>query len=74
VGLSQSLALEVGDRGVRVFAFAPGMVDTLGIRDVAEGLAPHLGMTRDAFLSVSLHPAYADRLMPAEDAGLPRRS
>jgi hypothetical protein len=69
VGLSQSLALEVGDCGVHVVAFAPGMVDTPGIRDVAQGLAPHLGMTRASFLSVTLHPAYENRLMPAEDAG-----
>lgn len=70
VGLSQSLALEVGDQGVRVIAFAPGMVDTPGIRDVSVRLAPRLGMTPEAFLSATLHPAYEHRLMPAADAGL----
>jgi NAD(P)-dependent dehydrogenase (short-subunit alcohol dehydrogenase family) len=68
VGLSQSLALEVGDQGVRVIPFGPGMVDTPGIRSVARGLAPRLGLTEAQFLSVPLHPAF-DGLMPAEYAG-----
>lgn len=68
VGFSQSLALEVGDQGVRVVPFAPGMVDTPGIRSVAAGLAPRLGMTEEEFLGVSLHPAFDD-LMPVAYAG-----
>ena len=66
-GFSQSLALEVHGTGVRVIPFGPGMVDTPGIRAVAEGLAPRLGLTEDQFLNLSLHAAY-DSLMPPEHA------
>lgn len=69
VGFSHSLASEVGMQGVKVIAFAPGMVDTSGIRSVAQDLSPHLGLTPEQFLNVSLHPAY-EGLMPAEHAGL----
>jgi hypothetical protein len=68
VGFSQSLAGEVGEQGVRVIAFGPGMVDTPGLRGVAPELAPRLGLTVDQFLNVPLHPAYAG-LMPVEHAG-----
>jgi len=67
VGFSQSLAAEVGAQGVRVIAFAPGMVDTPGIRGVARDLAPRLGVTEKEFLNLSLHPAYTG-LMPAAHA------
>jgi NAD(P)-dependent dehydrogenase (short-subunit alcohol dehydrogenase family) len=66
-GFSQSLALEVHDSGVRVVAFGPGMVDTPGIRHIAEGLAPRLGLTEAQFLNLSLHAAY-DGFMPPEHA------
>jgi NAD(P)-dependent dehydrogenase (short-subunit alcohol dehydrogenase family) len=70
VGFSQSLALEVGDgKGVSVIPFGPGMVDTPGIRSVAPGLAPHLGLTEAQFLNVPLHPAF-EGLMPAAYAGV----
>src|SRR5450759_1644222 len=68
LGLSQSMALEVGPAGVKVIPFAPGMVDTPGIRGVSGSLAPRLGMTQDAFLNLSLHPGYKG-LMPPEHAG-----
>jgi hypothetical protein len=67
-GFSQSLALEVSGQGVFVVPFGPGMVDTPGIRSVADGLAPRLGMSPEQFLSIPLHPAF-DGLMPAEYAG-----
>ncbi len=66
-GFSQSLDLEVNPAGVRVVPFAPGMVDTPGIRSVAQGLAPRLGLLAEQFLNLSLHAGY-DGLMPAEHA------
>ena len=67
IGFSQSLAQEVGEAEVRVIPFAPGMVDTPGIRSVAEGLAPRLGLQTEQFLNLSLNAAYTG-LMPAEHA------
>ncbi|NJE05322.1 SDR family oxidoreductase [Thermococcus sp. M36] len=67
-----SLAAELGeDSGVSVFVFAPGMVDTPGIRSAARELAPLYGMTYDEFINQPLNPGY-DGPMPAEDcaAGL----
>lgn len=68
VGFSQSLALEVERSGIQVIPFAPGMVDTPGIRQSAPALAPLLGMTQEQFLSTPLHAAY-EGLMPPEHAG-----
>ncbi len=65
---SQSLALELEGTGVRVIPFGPGMVDTPGIRSVAGGLAPQLGLAETQFLNLSLHAGY-DGLMPPEHAG-----
>jgi len=69
VGFTQSLAAELGEAGIRAVAFSPGLVETPGLLAAAERLAPLLGMTPEAFRSVSLHPAY-NGLMPAEHAGL----
>jgi NAD(P)-dependent dehydrogenase (short-subunit alcohol dehydrogenase family) len=68
LGFSQSLALEVGPKGVNVIPFGPGMVDTPAIRDMARELTPLLGMSEQQFLGLSLHSAY-DSLMPPEHAG-----
>jgi NAD(P)-dependent dehydrogenase (short-subunit alcohol dehydrogenase family) len=68
LGFTQSLALEVGGAGIRVIPFGPGMVDTPGIRGVSGALAPHLGISQDQFLHLSLHAGY-DGLMPPEHAG-----
>ena len=65
--LGLSLAAELGDEsGVSVFVFAPGMVDTPGIRDAAREMAPHYGMTYEAFISQRVNPGY-EGPMPAED-------
>jgi NAD(P)-dependent dehydrogenase (short-subunit alcohol dehydrogenase family) len=69
LGFSQSLALEVGEQGVSVIPYAPGMVDTPGIRSVSADLAPRLGLSEAQFLSLSLSAAY-EGLMPAEHAGV----
>jgi NAD(P)-dependent dehydrogenase (short-subunit alcohol dehydrogenase family) len=67
-GFSQSLAQEIAGSGVSVIPFAPGMVDTPAIRVAAVKLAPLLGIAEEAFLNLSLHPAYTG-LMPPEHAG-----
>ena len=64
---TQTLAIELQNSSIRVIPFAPGMVDTPGIRSVAEGLAPRLGLKKEEFLNLSLHAAY-DGLMPVEHA------
>jgi len=68
VGLSQSLAAEVGDQGVRVVALAPGFVATPGLQEVGQKLAPRLGLSIEQFLNMPLHKGY-EGAMPVEDAG-----
>jgi NAD(P)-dependent dehydrogenase (short-subunit alcohol dehydrogenase family) len=65
---SQSLAAEVGQEGVRVIAFAPGFVDTPGLRGAAKDLAPRLGISAQEFMHLPLHPAYSQSAMPAGHA------
>jgi len=65
--LALSLAAELGqDSGVYSFVFAPGMVDTPGIRGAARALAPYYGTTYEEFISQQVNPGYRG-LMPAED-------
>jgi len=65
--LGLSLAAELGEEsGVSVFVFAPGMVDTPGIRNAAKKLAPLYGMTYEEFINQNVNPGY-DGPMPAED-------
>ena len=66
-GFTQSMALELDQTGVIAIPFGPGMVDTPGIRSVASGLAPQLGLSAEQFLNLSLHAEY-DGLMPPEHA------
>lgn len=66
---SRSLAGEVGEQGVQVVAFAPGFVDTPGLRAAARGLAPHMQLDEETFLNLSFHPAY-NGAMPVADAAL----
>lgn len=68
-GFTRALASEIADKGLQVIAFAPGMVDTPGIREVAVDVAPKLGLQVDQFLNTPLHAAY-DGLMPVEHAGV----
>ena len=66
-GLTESLAPEIGEQGVRTVAFEPGEVETPAARDRAEKLAPLVGSTPDALAGQSSHPAYHGS-MPVEDA------
>jgi hypothetical protein len=54
VGLSQSLAAEVGPHGIRVIACVPGMVDTPGLRAAAGDLAGRLGVAASELLDMSM--------------------
>ncbi len=54
VGFTQSLAAEVGEQGIRVIAFAPGIVDTPGLRDTGRVLAPRLGLTLTQFMEMAM--------------------
>lgn len=53
-GFTQSLAAEVGDQGLRVVAFVPGMVDTPGLREAGTTLAPRLGLTLTQFMEMCI--------------------
>lgn len=49
--LAQSLAQEVGDQsGVSVFCYGPGIVETPGLSEALERLAPLYGLTRQEFI------------------------
>jgi NAD(P)-dependent dehydrogenase (short-subunit alcohol dehydrogenase family) len=70
LAFSQSLAAEVAQKNIQVIAFAPGFVDTPGLRQVAENLAPGLGMSTEQFMRLSFHPAYVNEAMPADHAAV----
>ncbi len=66
--LTQSAAIEIGeDAGVSIFNFGPGMVDTPGLEEAAQYMAPKLGMSVREFKHQSFNPGY-DGLVPAEHA------
>lgn len=60
---SQSLAVEVGGRGVRVIAFGPGIVDTPGLRDALPALARYSPMDVDEALRGAISPEMAAAAM-----------
>jgi len=66
-GLTESLAPEIGEQGVRAVGFEPGLVDTPATRDRAEKLAPRIGARPADITDRSPHPAYPEA-MPVEDA------
>jgi NAD(P)-dependent dehydrogenase (short-subunit alcohol dehydrogenase family) len=65
--LTSSLVGELGDgSGVAVFNFAPGMVDTPGLKAAVDAVAPRMGLTMEQFTHLGVNPGY-EGLMPAED-------
>lgn len=68
VGFTQSLAVEVGSKGIRVVGFGPGLVDTPAIRSLAQNLAPEMGLTHEEWMNISFNPGY-EGIMPADHAG-----
>lgn len=73
VGLSRSLAAEVGEKGVRVVAFAPGLVDTPGLREAVAELSRRTGTRPGEFLEGAMpadHAAAAAAYLVAAAADL----
>lgn len=71
-GFSQSLAAELGNQGVKVVAFGPGIVATPGFTKAAEGLARQGGATADEILSTAMtarHSAAVTAYLIARLAG-----
>jgi len=65
--LAFSLAAELGeDSGVSVFIFAPGMVDTPGLRESLSEMPRRMGLTPHEFTHLGANAGY-EGLMPAED-------
>lgn len=65
--LTQSLAGEVGDLGISVVSYGPGMVDTPGGTEVFRQLSTRYGMTYEQFTNSSVNPGY-EGLIPVSDA------
>jgi hypothetical protein len=68
LSFTQSLAQEIRPDSVKAIPFAPGMVETPGLLDVIDDLAPRLGVSVEQIRKFSPHAAYDD-LMPPEHAG-----
>jgi meso-butanediol dehydrogenase/(S,S)-butanediol dehydrogenase/diacetyl reductase len=66
ISLTRSLALEWADAGINVNAVCPGGVDTPMLRDVAEWLAPRLGLTPDALHAQMKPQQMTRRIQPIE--------
>lgn len=63
--IAESLAAELDETNISVYIFAPGMVDTPGIREATTLLAPRFGMTEEQFQNQDVNPGY-EGLMPAD--------
>lgn len=63
--IAESLAAELDDTNISVFTFGPGMVETPGLQEAMELLAPKFGMTIEEFKHQGGNPGY-DGLMPAD--------
>ena len=68
ISLTRSLSLEWAEHRINVNAVCPGGVDTPMLRDVAEWLAPRLGVTADA-LHAQMKPQQMDRRIQPIEVG-----
>ena len=68
ISLTRSLSLEWAEHRINVNAVCPGGVDTPMLRDVAEWLAPRLGLTADA-LHAQMKPQQMDRRIQPIEVG-----
>lgn len=75
-GFTQSLALELKDRGIRVNAVAPAMVRTLdNVASVGDGNAQYVEMQTitDGVMSLASDPSASGTILPISPAGAGRR-
>lgn len=66
ISLTRSLALEWAEAGINVNAVCPGGVDTPMLRDVAEWLAPRLGLSADELHAQMKPQQMGRRIQPVE--------
>ena len=65
--MALSLAGEIGGKsGVSVFGFAPGVVDTFLVRNLAPHLPKFKGMTQEEYIKIFVQNPGYEGLMPAE--------
>jgi NAD(P)-dependent dehydrogenase (short-subunit alcohol dehydrogenase family) len=67
VGFTKSLAIELGDEGIRVNAICPGAVDGPRIRSVIEAKAAMLGRPLDEVTGLYLNQSSLRRFVTVED-------
>ena len=67
IGLTQSLALEVGRYGIRVNAIAPGAVEGERIRRIFESYAKNAGVTYDQIVENSNMRSALGRMVKSEE-------
>lgn len=66
VSLTRSLSMEWAESGINVNAVCPGAVDTPMLREVAEWLAPRLGLAPDTLHAQMKPQQMARRIQPIE--------